>query len=355
MTARHTVVAVLAAAVLNIGCDATAPPTAPLTVAATEEARPIFTTVADLLALGVGPVAIAHRGMGENLGEDPSRPIENSIAAVRQGFETGAAVVETDLQVTADGEVVLWHDDFLPDFTCINSLTRAELEQREPGIGSFQAMLQTARRYNTKNPDRPTGLVTVDLKPTSPLCDPQDVLGPAYVSAVVRVVRQMGAENLIYFNSMSPVLLEIAAQMAPEVQRQLTVIVLQLLSAEEVEAALGLPVTLIEKTPSFGLQWAEIGSIFRLPGYTSPQQAIQTAHASGSGIISYDLRLLGLMEQTQPGSASQLVQATRATGLHVFAGDVETAADWAFGASLGVSALYANDVPLAVSLQPPLP
>ncbi|MGH7481660.1 MAG: glycerophosphodiester phosphodiesterase [Longimicrobiales bacterium] len=319
-----------------------------------QSTMPLPSTIEDLLSLEVGPVAIAHRGMGANLGEDPGRPIENTLDAVRQGYETGASVVEVDLQVTADGEVVTWHDDFLADRTCINTLTREQLEERAPHIPSFQAVLQTARRYNARNPQRLTGLLTVDLKPASPLCDPADATEEAFVSSVVSIVRRMEATELIYFNSMSPVLLGLAAEQAPEIPRQLTVLFLQLLPAEQVEAALGLPVVPIEKTPDYGLSWAELGPIFRLPGYSSPQQAIQTAFATGARMISYDLLLLGFLEQSRPGSAAELVQATQALGLHVFAGDVNEAAQWAFGAALGVEALYANDVPLAVGLQPEL-
>lgn len=311
-------------------------------------------TIEDLLGLTVRPVAIAHRGMGANLGEDPSRPIENTIAAVRAGFDTGVSVVELDLQRTADGEIVVWHDDFLEDFTCINGLTRAELELQAPHIPSFQAALQTAIRYNRTNPDRLTGLLTVDLKPASPLCDPHDEFEAEFVSAVVRIIRQMGATDLVYFNSMSPVQLAIAAVEAPEIPRQLTLLFLQLLSAEQVEAATGLPVTEIQKHRDFGLRWAEIGQIHRLPGYSSPAEAIQTAFAVGARIISYDLLLLGHLEQTQPGAGAQLVQSTKQLGLHVFAGDVSSAAHWMFGAALGVDALYADAVPLAVALQPPL-
>lgn len=356
----HVVVAGVAAL---SACDEPATPTGPPDgppeigeppVAAVIGHAPPPWSVDDLLGLAIGPVAIAHRGMGANLGEDPSRPIENTIEAMRKGFEAGASVVESDLQMTADGEIVLWHDDFLDDFTCINALTREELEARAPHIASFQALLQTAKRYNGMNPDRITGLVTVDLKPASPLCDPNDVTGPAFVSSVIRVIRQMKAGDLIYFNSMSPVLLGIAAREAPEIPRQLTVLALQLLSPEEVEAALGLPVVLIEKDPDYGLRWAEIGAIFRVPGYTSPQQAIQTALATSSEIVSWDLQILGLMEQAQPGSAAQLVQATQAAGIHVFSGDVSTPEHWVFGASLGVEALYADDVAVAVSLQPEL-
>lgn len=312
-------------------------------------------TVRQLLTLR-GPVAIAHRGMGANLGEDPDRPIENTLPAVRQGFEAGASVVELDLQMTADGEIVTWHDDFLEDLTCIRSLTRKELEERAPHIPSFQAVLQTAARINRRNPDRLTGLLTVDLKPSSPHCDPGDTAEKdrRFVSNVIRVVRRMNATDLIYFNSMSPVLLGQARDLAPEIPRQLTLIVLQFLSAEQIEAALGLPVTLIDKEPDYGLQWAEVGPAFRVPGYESAEQAIATAFATDAEIVSYDLQLLGQMEQAAAGSAGQLVRSTRDLGIHVFAGDVSEAAHWHFGAALGVGALYADDVSLAVGLQPQL-
>lgn len=313
-------------------------------------------TVRRLLALEVGPVAIAHRGMGANRGEDPERPVENTVNAVRQGFDTGAAVVELDLQMTADGEIVMWHDDFLEDLTCIRSLTRKELAERAPHIASFQAALRTAVRFNQRNPDRLAGLLTVDLKPTSPLCDPDDTAenDGSFVSNVVRVVRQMDATDLLYFNSMSPVLLGQARDLAPEIPRQLTLVFLQFLSAEQVEEALGLPVKEIDKSPDYGLRWAEVGQVFRVPGYQSVNQAIATAFATASEIVSYDLLLLGFMEQSSPGSALQLVLETKALGLHVFAGDVSTVEQWSFGQAMGVGALYTDDVPLGVRLQPPL-
>lgn len=357
MSRTHLRVLPLVLPFLSLACQDAVTPTAPPgpEVQAHDASSPaLLSTVADLLALKVGPVVIAHRGMGPNLGEDPGRPVENTVEAVRQGYEAGASIVEVDLQMTADGEIVAWHDDFLDDFTCFNTLTRDELAERAPQIASFQAILQTAKRYNRGHPERLSGLLTVDLKPASPLCDPADETGAAFISSVISVVRRMEATDLIFFNSMSPVLLERAAIEAPEIPRQLTVLLLQLLSPEQVEAALGLPVVLIDKDPDFGLQWAEIGLIHRLPGYSSPQQPIEIAFATGAAIISYDLRLLGHLEQVQPGTAAQLVETTRGLGLHVFAGDVSEAAHWHFGAALGVEALYADDVPLAMSLQPPL-
>src|SRR5574342_420396 len=73
-------------------------------------------TVDDLLDLEAAPFAIAHRGVGENAGEDPSRPIENTLRAIRAGFKAGVSVVEVDVQLTKDGQVAVFHDDYLlPD------------------------------------------------------------------------------------------------------------------------------------------------------------------------------------------------------------------------------------------------
>ena len=51
-------------------------------------------------------VCIAHRGAR-------SLAPENTLAAARQGLEVGADLWETDVGVTADGELILFHDDSL--------------------------------------------------------------------------------------------------------------------------------------------------------------------------------------------------------------------------------------------------
>jgi glycerophosphoryl diester phosphodiesterase len=52
---------------------------------------------------------IAHRGFG-TLGAPRALGPENTMAAFRQAAAAGARYMETDAQVTADGEVVLMHD-----------------------------------------------------------------------------------------------------------------------------------------------------------------------------------------------------------------------------------------------------
>ena len=326
----HVLLALLA--FLNLGVEAAA-----------SALRTLPATVAILLDLDVGPFAIAHRGFGDNLGEDPTRPIENTIRAVRAGYRAGASVVEVDVQLTRDGEVAVYHDDFLPDLTCLDRLTLSELQERLPHVPSLQAVLQQARKFNDgSGPIR--GLLIVELKAPAPLCDPDDTQERAIVSAVARVIRRMRMTEQVLLTSFSPALLSLARDEAPEIARALAVSGLQFLTAEEIEARLGLPVTLVDKDIDVGLQWAEIGGIFRLPGYRSVRQLLATAAATGVGVIEADLDLL---RARGPG----LVNGLHAHGLKVFGFTATTPGEWFFLASLGLDGIYTNDVPFGVRHQ----
>ena len=56
------------------------------------------------------PIALSHRG--HKLGHP-----ENTMAAFAQAIELGANYIETDVQVTSDGIVVVFHDSFLDRLT----------------------------------------------------------------------------------------------------------------------------------------------------------------------------------------------------------------------------------------------
>lgn len=310
-------------------------------------ARKLEGTVDQLLDLDARPFAIGHRGFGETPGGDSSRPIENTIPAVRAGFRAGLSVVEVDVQLTRDGEVAVFHEDFLPDFTCLNRLTLSQLQRRLPHVPSLPAVLRTARKFNQSvGPLR--GLVIVELKAASPLCDPQDRRERALVSAVARVIRRMEMTEQVMLTSFSPALLSIAATKAPDVTRLLALSGLQFLTAAEIEALLGLPVTLIDKRRDLGLQWAEIGPIFRLPGYRSVEEVLATAVAVGARVIEADLALLGM-------GGSPFVDTMHGFGLKVFGYTANGVDEWWFMESLGVDAIYTNDIPLGVELQAPIP
>src|SRR4030095_8727843 len=298
-------------------------------------------TVDDLLALEGRPIAIGHRGFGENLGEDPNRPIENTLSAVRRGLRTGVSVVEVDVQRTADGEIVADHDDFLSDFTCIHRLTLGQLRARMPQVATLHAILLQARSF--ERPRELRGLVIVELKAPSPLCDPGDTQEYALVSSVAAVIRRAEMTHQVILTSFSPVLLLHAQALIPEATRSLTIDVLQFLSPEQIQSALkdrfgDVSVTLIDKRPDLGLQWAEIGSLLRLPSYHSVENGsigqsiarmIATALTVGARVVEADLVLLG-----SPGGVL-VVGALHDFGLKVFGYTVDDEADWQPLASLG--------------------
>src|SRR5437870_8223998 len=213
-------------------------------------------TIEQLLGLDVRPFAIAHRGFGDNFGEDPSQPIEDTVPAVRRGFMAGASVVEVDVQLTRDGEVVVFHDDVV-DGTCLNALTLSQLQRRLPFVPSLPAVLNQARLFNqSAGPLR--GLMIVELKAVRPPCDPADTQEHAMVAAVTRIIRRMNMTHQVMLTSFSPALLYLAATEAPEVTRILSLSGLQFLSAADITARTGLVVRLIDKKLSLGLQWAEL-------------------------------------------------------------------------------------------------
>ena len=318
-----------------------------LSPAAADARRERPATFEELFNWGSIPFAIGHRGFGDNLGEDRTRPIEDTARAVRRGFHAGVSVVEVDVQLMRDGEVAAFHDDFLDDLTCLNTLTLHQLRRRGHSVDTLSEILDVARERNQR-PGAFSGLVIVELKAAAPLCDPHDTQERAIVSAVVKVVRAARMTKQVLFVSFSPALLQLAATTAPEIVRGLSISGLQFLSAPEVEALLGLPVTRIQKHPDFGLPWAEIGVVYRLPGYPSVNDVIATAATVGARLVEADLFFLSR-------AGAPFVQTLHGLGFKVLGFTVNDEAEWRFLESLGVDGIYTNDVPLGVQLQAPLP
>ena len=313
-------------------------------------------TAEHFLRIGVRPIAIGHHGVGPNssVNPDPSLPIENTVDSVRQAYTLGARVVEVDVQLTQDGRLAVFHDDFLSDFTCIHSLTLDQLQQRLPFVPELRQVINVAREFNNRAGDDLGGILIVELKAFSPHCDPGDVLEQAVVSAAVSEVCQAKMDDKVIFDSFSPALLLLAAQTGPEIPRELDLDGLQLLSPAQIQAITGLPVTIISKKNSLGLTWAEIGPVFRLPGYASAQQFLATGMATSVRVVGGEMDFLGAAEQQQPGSGTAFVAGAHSLGLRVFADPAGSEADWNFFASLGVDAIYST-IPLGVRLQPAIP
>lgn len=339
---------VLVALVLSLGA---------IRVAANEHDREMDrprSTAEDFLRLKVRPIAIGHHGVGPNRGENPDLPIENTVESVREAYNLGARVVEVDVQLTLDHRLAVYHDDFLADFTCINSLTLKQLQQRLPFIPELQEVLKTSRHFNREAGDDLSGILIVELKAFSPHCDPSDALEQALISAVVPEIRKARMDHQVIFDSFSPALLYLAEQTAPDIPRELDISGLQLLTPSQIQAVTGLPVTIIDKRNSLGLTWADIGQVFRLPGYASPQQFLATGMAVSVRAVGGELDFFGPAEQQQPGSGAAFVDAAHSLGLRAFADPAGSEADWNFFRSLGVDAIYST-IPLGVRLEPDIP
>src|SRR5215471_19287020 len=204
-------------------------------------------TAQDFLQLNVRPIAMGHHGVGPNTGQDPSLPIENTVDSVRLAYNLGARVVEVDVQLTKDGQLAVFHDDFLSDFTCIHSLTLDQLQQRLPYVPELRQVIDVAREFNNRSGDDLGGILIVELKAFSPHCDPADQFEQPLVTAVVNEVRQATFTDQVMFDSFSPALLYLAQQTAPEIPRELDLDGKQLLTPAQVQQVTRLPVTVIDK------------------------------------------------------------------------------------------------------------
>ena len=317
--------------------------------------HPGHSTAEDFLRLPVGPVAIGHHGVGPYTpSANPGLPIENTVDSVRQAYTLGARVVEVDVQLTADGKLAVFHDDFLSDLTCIHSLTLDQLQARLPYVPELRQIINVAREFNNRAGADLGGILIVELKAFSPHCDPGDNFEQPLVTAAANEIRQANFSDRAIFDSFSPALLYLAQQMAPEIPRELDLDALQLLTPAQVQIVTGLPVTVINKKISLGLTWAEIGPVFRLPGYASPVQFLITGLVTDVRVVGGEMDFFGAAEQQQPGSGAEFVGAAHSLGMRAFADPANTPAEWNFFASLGVDAIYST-IPMGVQLQPAIP
>ncbi|UCG38856.1 MAG: glycerophosphodiester phosphodiesterase [bacterium] len=308
--------------------------------------------IEDVFTSGIVPFAIGHRGYGENMGEFPDRPIENTKEAVRLAFREGVQIVEVDAVLTRDGQAVALHDDFLDDYTCVNTLSFKDLRDRLEDVSTLRHVLQKARAFSmVDGSDRPGGLVIVEIKTPSPLCDPSDSTIPQLVDAVLDDVTMTGMGQQVMVESFSPEILSVVSAWEPGIPLVLTIDILQLLPPEVIEELTGMEVTLIDKDAGFGLQWGEIGPLYRLPGYTAIDQYAFTMVAVGARSASLDKRILLQMADVNPAYAAAFTGQLHGMNIAVLVHTIENEAQWEILEALGVDGMYVNDIPLGLTLE----
>lgn len=150
------------------------------------------------------PLVIAHRGAS---GVAP----ENTLAAFRRAVEIGADMVELDVQLSRDGQVMVFHDDSLERTTDGSGLLAAQdcaaLQRLDAG-GWFAPAFRGERI-----PTLAAALAACPLRINVELKAPGT---EALAAATLSVVRAAGALDRVVFSSFQPSLLEATRARAPE-------------------------------------------------------------------------------------------------------------------------------------------
>jgi glycerophosphoryl diester phosphodiesterase len=100
---------------------------------------------------------IGHRGA-------PRHATENTLPSFRGALDAGLDGLETDVQRTADGTLVLHHDPVLKDGTFIAAVDDATLRDLAPDVPSLADLLPVMREY-------PTARLNLEVKAAAPYDD----------------------------------------------------------------------------------------------------------------------------------------------------------------------------------------
>ncbi|MFC4775898.1 glycerophosphodiester phosphodiesterase [Paenibacillus sp. GCM10023252] len=157
------------------------------------------------------PINYAHRGAS---GYCP----ENTLAAFRKAIELGATGMETDVQMTKDGVLVLIHDESLQrtagDPRLVKDVTHEQLQQLDAGswysgactderVPTLQSLLQLAAQHNiTLNLELKNGLTPY----------------PGLEQAVIAMVREYDWTGRTIISSFNHYSLAECKRLAPDIR-----------------------------------------------------------------------------------------------------------------------------------------
>jgi len=143
----------------------------------------------------------AHRG-------DRSRAEDNTLEAYRLAVEAGADGVEMDVRRTADGVLVMNHDDRRPGFPPIVEMTFPEIREQIPSMPTFVETLASM----------PSDVwLNVEIKNFPDEADFQD--DRTTVSRVLETIIEYDTPGRILLSSFDPVTMQRAAEIYPDMLR----------------------------------------------------------------------------------------------------------------------------------------
>lgn len=150
------------------------------------------------------PLLLGHRGV--RFGEGRVEPRENTLAAFQLALEAGLDGVECDVQQTADGELVLFHDRDLAGRT-VTLTAFPQLRGLDPQLTRLDELLQLVARH-------PGSLLNVEIKLYS-------IRGRGIEGKVARLISSRGLEERTIVSSFQPLALARLRLQAPRVRTAL--------------------------------------------------------------------------------------------------------------------------------------
>lgn len=156
---------------------------------------------ATALSLQAQTQVIAHRGYWKTGGS-----AQNSITALQKAAEAKVYGSEFDVQLTADGKVVVNHDDNIGEYTIADTpyktLKKLKLKNGEP--------LPTLKNYLKEGKKHPGIQLILEIKPhKTPQQEDQ------IARAVVKMVKAAGLEKQVEYISFSLHVCELLAELTP--------------------------------------------------------------------------------------------------------------------------------------------
>lgn len=151
--------------------------------------------------LSPAPLVYAHRG-------DRSRGRDNTLEAYRLAVEAGTDGIEMDVRRTADGVLVMSHDDRPPGFPPIVEMTFADIRDQIPSLPTFIETLASVPGHVWLN---------VEIKNFPGEADFEETRET--VSRVIDTIVAHDTLDRILLSSFDPVTMQHAAEINPDMLR----------------------------------------------------------------------------------------------------------------------------------------
>ncbi len=141
------------------------------------------------------PLLLGHRGVRVGARE-------NTLEAFRRAMEAGLDGVEFDVQRSADGALVVYHDFWVPK-GLLHRFTLAELKEMLPGLPTLEEVLELFEAY-------PEAILNVELKSVPGFYDGR-------AEALARLLSGWPGRERVLVSSFDPVALFVFREEAPEI------------------------------------------------------------------------------------------------------------------------------------------